>query len=240
MSIEAMTWAFKQPLSSHEKVILLAIADHANDDGECWPSIAKVAQKACVSERTAQRYIIKLTDEGYLSTVSRSADNGGRMANKYVLHMATNVGGEGDSLTPPGDTSVTTPGDTVVTPNEPSVITIKKNNNRACRVPDDFRPNATSYRVGAEVGLSRAQVDAQVDPFLDYWRAVPGAKGLSPDWNARFRTWLRNHVKFNAGRNANGTRNTPKPNSIDDIFGKLHAVNDEIERREQESSHGHG
>ncbi len=40
-----------------EKLVLLALADWANDEGYCYPSIAKVARKTGVSERTVQRVL---------------------------------------------------------------------------------------------------------------------------------------------------------------------------------------
>ena len=36
-------------------LVLLALADIANDDGECWPSIAHLARKCRIDERTTQR-----------------------------------------------------------------------------------------------------------------------------------------------------------------------------------------
>lgn len=42
-----------------DKLVLLALADCANDDGHCWPSIATIARKSGVSERSVQRAIRK-------------------------------------------------------------------------------------------------------------------------------------------------------------------------------------
>lgn len=44
MSIRIMTeiWEYS-PSSGTELLMMLAIADHANDDRECWPSIARLA-----------------------------------------------------------------------------------------------------------------------------------------------------------------------------------------------------
>ena len=37
-------------------------------------------------------------------------------------------------------------------------------------------------------GLDHRAVTAR---FEDYWRAVPGAKGVKVDWEATWRNWLR-------------------------------------------------
>jgi hypothetical protein len=39
------------------RLVLLALADHADHDGYCWPSVETVARKCRVSERTVQRAI---------------------------------------------------------------------------------------------------------------------------------------------------------------------------------------
>lgn len=36
----------------------------------------------------------------------------------------------------------------------------------------------------------------QHDVFVDYWSAVSGAKGIKKDWNATFRNWIRNQIKY--------------------------------------------
>ena len=47
-------------------LLLLAIADFANDDGIAWPSIATLAEKARISERMAQRHVKLLSEMGEL------------------------------------------------------------------------------------------------------------------------------------------------------------------------------
>jgi hypothetical protein len=62
-----MTDVWRTTLPTVEKMILLVIADHANDDGgEAWPSQATIAKKASVSIRTVQRAVNNLCKEGYL------------------------------------------------------------------------------------------------------------------------------------------------------------------------------
>jgi len=67
MSIRLMTDVWRTDLPTIEKMILLVIADHANDDGsEAWPSQATIAKKASVSIRTVQRSVNSLVIQGYL------------------------------------------------------------------------------------------------------------------------------------------------------------------------------
>lgn len=52
-----MSAVWDLPMPPSEKLVLLALADWANDEGHCYPSIAKVARKTGVSERTVQRVL---------------------------------------------------------------------------------------------------------------------------------------------------------------------------------------
>ena len=52
-----MNWAWYQDLKPVPKLVLMALADAANDQGTCWPSVATIAAKVGVSTRTVQRVI---------------------------------------------------------------------------------------------------------------------------------------------------------------------------------------
>ncbi|MEL7820991.1 helix-turn-helix domain-containing protein, partial [Pseudomonas aeruginosa] len=43
MSIKAMNWAWEQPLSPVPKLVLMALADNADDHGYCWPKMKTIA-----------------------------------------------------------------------------------------------------------------------------------------------------------------------------------------------------
>jgi len=47
-------------------LMLLAIADHANDDGVCWPSVKRLAARCRVQERQAKKLIKQLEESGEL------------------------------------------------------------------------------------------------------------------------------------------------------------------------------
>ncbi len=66
MSIAVMSEVWKYKCTSTEQQILLAMADHADDDGVCWPSVRKVAWKIGVSARTVQRIWRILEGNGVL------------------------------------------------------------------------------------------------------------------------------------------------------------------------------
>lgn len=57
-------WALDLPPS--EKFVLLALADNANDDGTCWPSVATICAKTSLAERTVRSIIHRLRQFGKL------------------------------------------------------------------------------------------------------------------------------------------------------------------------------
>ena len=42
------------------KLVLLNLANRANDDGECWPSLARIAQDCETSESSVKRKLLLL------------------------------------------------------------------------------------------------------------------------------------------------------------------------------------
>lgn len=71
MSIRIMTAVWEIPLPDSEKLTLLALADCANDEGTCWPSMATLARKCSKSDRTVQKAIQSLCDKGHLTRSER-------------------------------------------------------------------------------------------------------------------------------------------------------------------------
>jgi biotin operon repressor len=86
MSVKLMAKAWEMDLSQGEKLVLLALCDHANDDGVCYPSQEYLAQKCSMSPRSLIDQINKLKKHGIL-TAERRQKGGGRLANLYVINL---------------------------------------------------------------------------------------------------------------------------------------------------------
>src|SRR4051794_39682647 len=67
MSIRMMSLVWELDLPDSEKLVLLALADCANDEGDCWPSVATLTKKCSKSERTVQNCIRTLCVKGHLT-----------------------------------------------------------------------------------------------------------------------------------------------------------------------------
>ena len=87
MSILAMTWAWGlMDLDQSQTLVLLALADAANDDGVCWPSQAEIGRKARLKDRAVRNQIRSLEAMGLVSVSSRSTSQG-RKTNVYRLNV---------------------------------------------------------------------------------------------------------------------------------------------------------
>lgn len=127
MSIRVMTAVWDNAgVQGSELLVLLALADWADDGGICWPAMSTLSQKARISERSAQRACRSLAEKGLLLIDDNAGPKG---ANRYMVLPAatTTSSGGGDNLAPPdtasegvtpvtqGVTPVTPGGDTGVT-----------------------------------------------------------------------------------------------------------------------------
>ena len=60
MSIRLLSAAWDLDIGSTEKMVLMSLCDHANDDGLCWPAIATICRKTSKSERTVRNALVEL------------------------------------------------------------------------------------------------------------------------------------------------------------------------------------
>jgi hypothetical protein len=106
MSIRVMAqvWGDSQQ-SGGKLLVLLALADYANDEGVCWPSIESLAAKARLSERQTQRVIRELESSGEVKIYTGGFVSGDKLANTYRVQPRQNVTPPaGPEMSPMGDT----------------------------------------------------------------------------------------------------------------------------------------
>ena len=86
MSVKLMSKAWEMDIPSGQKMVLLALCDHANDDGECYPSQKKLAKKCSMSSRAISNHIKWLHDCGILESERRQTTNV-RKSNRYFISL---------------------------------------------------------------------------------------------------------------------------------------------------------
>jgi hypothetical protein len=79
MSVKVSALCWQIPLPIADKLVLLRLADYAdNDGGKIFPSVATVAHFCGVSERAVQYILKKLTDDGLLFVVGNATGGRGK------------------------------------------------------------------------------------------------------------------------------------------------------------------
>ena len=75
MSIWAVNWALNEQLpSTMSKLLLVALANFANDEDEAWPHLETLESMVGVSKRTVLRGLRELCDGGWISRLQGFAD----------------------------------------------------------------------------------------------------------------------------------------------------------------------
>lgn len=61
-----------QGMTATQKAVLISLADNANDEGVCWPSLARISERTCLSERAVRNALRWLEEVGLLLTHQRN------------------------------------------------------------------------------------------------------------------------------------------------------------------------
>lgn len=91
LMVKAMQSKVGNPL---RKLVLIKLADNANDQGECWPSYQYIADQCEMSKRSVMAHIDALIEAGFLRKEHRIGGEKGNKSNVYTLRIPS----AGDSL----------------------------------------------------------------------------------------------------------------------------------------------
>ena len=88
MSVEAITWALRQRAGDpRAKIILLCLANYADEHGRCWPSQATLADQTEQSPDTVRRRLVDLEARGLIRREERRRPDGTQQSDLFVLLM---------------------------------------------------------------------------------------------------------------------------------------------------------
>lgn len=218
-------------------LVLLALADIADDNGECWPSIGHIARKCRIDSRTTQRRIRSLEKLGEVVVIpggGKTSTAGGTRSNRYriVVHMPVEEGGgdlphhgtdarDGVAPVPGGGVAPVPPEPSVLTVSEPSLkpASPKSTKRRASQVPEDFAVTADMRQWCSAQGF-RLDLAAETAKFIDHHRS----KGNSfADPGLAWRNWMRNANKWTkpSGDNRVADFRSRSMQSIDHVLNSV-------------------
>lgn len=92
-----------QGMSATQKAVLISLADNANDEGVCWPSVPRIASRTCLSDRAVQSAIKWLCEASLLAVKARNGRSTMYTLTPEAYSPPNEVHPEPDSPTPEGD-----------------------------------------------------------------------------------------------------------------------------------------
>lgn len=177
-----MTWAFEQRISGNEKIVLLCLADFADDNGTCFPGQQRIAWKASISLRTLTRVMASLEEKGFITRERRRTDHGTRTSDLYHLNVALSANVSPDKT---GKSYLPTVAVTKDPSEEPSEkLRAPRKKETPTPLPSDWAPNDSHRALATE---RRLDVTHEANIFRLH-AETNGRKAVR--WNAAFTMWL--------------------------------------------------
>lgn len=221
--------------NSLRKLVLIKLADNANDKGECWPSYQHIADQCECSKSAVRSHIDALEEMGLIKRENRLGVNNGKgnTSNVYYLsldatlmplkstgvcrEMAPPMPADGTPPMPADGTRTSHSFEPVTEPNslsgregfmsEAAKRRIGISPNGEIPFPAKFKPSAEHIAMAAEKGVS---IEKELLNFRDYHMA----RGtVLIDWNSAFRVWIRNARTNPLSRKARTEPESPHWNS---------------------------
>lgn len=81
---------YASSLPSRAKTVMFYLVNRSNKELICFPAIPTIARETGLSERTVQRALKELCEEGYVKKSPRYRENGGQSSNLYILLIEDN------------------------------------------------------------------------------------------------------------------------------------------------------
>lgn len=200
----SMVWDIDLPPS--EKLVLLSLADQANDTGtNCWPAVETIARRSGQSARTVRRSLASLEERGHLSRQHR-----GGTSTQYHIHPCHCV--TPDTVSPLTDwqdtpaTVSTTPATVSPKPLRTTIETPSKNIARAEKPADLDEQVWQDWKRVRKKPITptvMAGVKREADK-LGWTVAQAITHAAESSWQGFKADWIKETSNGNANRNGSG------------------------------------
>jgi len=225
MSIRVMAAVFELPdMGPTHRLIMLALADHADDAGRCYPSLDRLAKRTGLSLRAVRSNLRQLEADGQI----RTDPQGGPMGcNLYFVtpqprqEMPPAGDAPGISRRKPRQEMPPTPAGDAPEPSlnikEPTETNVSVRRGRRLPskpLPDDWVPDmAKAQSLMAELDLTRDEMNYCYQQMKGHAHATD--RRLA-NWDQGFANWLRKAVKDgDVGPNSRSRRNSVNGSAFD-------------------------
>lgn len=82
---QVLNRVYESSLPSRAKTVMFYLINRSNKELTCFPAIPTIARETGLSERTVQRALKELVEEGFVEKTPRYRENGGQSSNLYRL-----------------------------------------------------------------------------------------------------------------------------------------------------------
>ncbi|WP_313317808.1 helix-turn-helix domain-containing protein [Pseudomonas sp.] len=172
-----------QGMSPAQKSVLISLADNANDEGVCWPSVARIVERTCLSERAVRNALRWLEQSGALAAHHRT----GRSTWYTVSPFSYNPGTSCPSAPDAGEPRQEMPPTPASDAPHPGT-TCPQNRKGTIKEPSE-------EDTGACAGSKKAPVDQIVALFNEILHKLPRVVLLNKDRKAKIQSrWAESPV----------------------------------------------
>ncbi|MFM1043090.1 helix-turn-helix domain-containing protein [Yersinia enterocolitica] len=206
MSMDLMVKAFKVPVGNPlRKLILVKLADNANDQGECWPSYGNIANLCECSKSAVKSHITALIEMGIVKKENRLGVNNGKgnTSNVYYLNISNEIPVPPKSIAPvPSESTPVFSSDLPVPPK--SIAPVPSESTRISHsfepvIESVIEPNNTLAPSSDDAPAKRIKNDYSAE-FETAWANYPKREGSNSKpaafkcWNARIKEGVASEV----------------------------------------------
>jgi DNA-binding MarR family transcriptional regulator len=107
MSFEAAAWAWKQwdqeDITSPQKILLMALANYADENGNCFPKQESLAKKTSLGRQSVNKNLKVLEEKGLVKIISQQHEDGRKRNNLYILPLDRGMSSKATSDVVEGD-----------------------------------------------------------------------------------------------------------------------------------------
>ena len=206
MSLSIIVSAMKAKVGSPlRKLVLIKLADNANDKGECWPSYAHIADHCEMGRSTVRKHIKKLEEDGFLVIENRKGPKG-NSTNLYhivadpMLHSATHVL-HGD--TPPmlhGGTGICHSFEPVTEPVTEPFMSGKENPDSSSVIEHFNKVCSTKYRSSTKSHSENINARLKEGHSVEDLKIVIDSKFAEWGGDPKMAQYIRPQTLFSAGK----------------------------------------
>ena len=97
MSINTLNHAWHTPVRGYQKLVLLALADYADEKGRCCPSLTDLSKKCGIGQSSVIVNLKRLIKMRLISKKRRCDDARHQLSNIYQLHLTRFSESNGDA-----------------------------------------------------------------------------------------------------------------------------------------------